>query len=463
MGAVYEVVDTKTDSRRALKVMLPSIIEDRDLRSRFEREARVTGGIESDHIVRVSDAGIDESTSTPFLIMDLLRGEELAGMVRRRGALPPEEVVTYISQVAIALDKTHAAGIVHRDLKPENLFVTYRDDGSPCVKILDFGIAKIKAGGVKANSTLVLGTPLYMSPEQFQGEAELDGRTDIFALGHVAYALLSGEAYWNEDAAAFETIFQLIARLAAGVQEPPSARAARRRGVDLPPPFDAWFAIATAAQREGRFERATAAAAALGNALGGAAHRSSLTTYSGLPSEAHERAARDSRELATPPRPQDVSARTGSPPPDARLDLTGTTGSAVISSKIRGAPSLMGLAWLLGGGLVAGGLVTAVLLTDSTTSANQTPTSAPAPQPSFEGQPIPAPTLDVTPIIALSSQLDAVADAPAAPTSSLGPSASPQAPTTAARKPTQPVPRSSAGAVRSPPTPTGKRKHHGIY
>ncbi len=142
MGAVYEVIDEATNSRRALKVMLPGSIEKPELRARFALEARVTGDVESDHIVRISDAGIDQATGMPFLVMELLRGEELGAIVKKRGPLPPVEVVTYLYQAALALDKAHAASIVHRDIKPANLFLVHRDDGSPCVKILDFGIAR---------------------------------------------------------------------------------------------------------------------------------------------------------------------------------------------------------------------------------------------------------------------------------------------------------------------------------
>src|SRR5262249_23049706 len=153
------------------------------------QEATITGEIESDHIVRVSDAGIEPESSMPFLVMDLLSGEELGSMVSRRGALPPAEVVLYLSQVALALDKTHAAAIVHRDLKPENLFVTTRDDGTPCVKILDFGVAKVAVASSLAKQTAVVGTPLYMAPEQIRGSRAVGPKADLYALGHVAYTL----------------------------------------------------------------------------------------------------------------------------------------------------------------------------------------------------------------------------------------------------------------------------------
>ncbi|MGK3965083.1 protein kinase [Sorangium sp. So ce118] len=268
MGAIYEVADDKTRSRRALKVMLPDLVEHPDLRSRFELEAQVTGDIESDHLVRVSDAGIDDATGTPFLVMDLLRGEELGSLLRKQKALPPGEVVLYLRQAARALDKTHAAGIVHRDLKPENMFVTRRDDDSPCVKILDFGIAKVVEQSQKARTTQALGTPLYMSPEQIRGDREIGPRADIYALGHVAYALLVGEPYWAEEASLHEAIFPFLSTVLGGVVESPRDRAQRRRGVSMSTAFDAWFRKATAPRPEDRFDRATTAVAALADVLG---------------------------------------------------------------------------------------------------------------------------------------------------------------------------------------------------
>ena len=277
MGAVYEVADETTNSRRALKVMLPGVVEDADLRARFALEAKITGAIESDHIVRVSDAGIDAPSGMPFLIMDLLRGEELGSLSKRRGPLPPGEVATYLFQVALALDRTHAAGIVHRDLKPDNLFVTTRDDGTPCVKILDFGIAKVVAQSTQARATRTMGTPLYMSPEQIRGEGDIGPRADLYALAHIAYALLVGEPYWAEEGRGFEAIFPLLAKVLAGPDEPPSARAARRRTVALSPSFDAWFSRAAAVRSEERFDRATVAVAALSESLGLPAPRASLS------------------------------------------------------------------------------------------------------------------------------------------------------------------------------------------
>jgi serine/threonine-protein kinase len=145
MGAVYEVTHIETDRRRALKVMHPHFLQSEELRDRFRQEARVAAHVESEFIVDVFDAGVDAATQMPFLVMELLRGEEIGKLLQRNGRFSPIEVVTYLHQAALALDKTHRAMIVHRDLKPENLFLTYREDGAPRVKVLDFGIAKVVA------------------------------------------------------------------------------------------------------------------------------------------------------------------------------------------------------------------------------------------------------------------------------------------------------------------------------
>jgi serine/threonine-protein kinase len=213
----------------------------------------------------------------PFLVMDLLKGEELGSLLARRKTLPSGEVVLYLFEAALALDKTHAAGIVHRDLKPENLFVTRRDDGSPCIKVFDFGIAKIVDRGSK-RPTRAMGTPLYMAPEQIRGDGSLGPPVDLYAIGHIAYTLLVGEAYWHEEIEAGHTLFATLSTILLGVKEPPRARARRRRGVELPPAFDAWFLKATALLPEDRFQLATDTVAALAVALGVSLPRVGLAT-----------------------------------------------------------------------------------------------------------------------------------------------------------------------------------------
>lgn len=267
MGAVYEVIHLETARRRALKVMLTHLVEDEELRERFKLEARAAARIESDFIVDVFDAGVDEATGIPFLVMELLRGEELGERLKRLGRFQPNEALTYLHQTALALDKTHRASIIHRDLKPGNLFLTEQDDGTSRVKVLDFGIAKLIAEGTatNANATASIGTPLYMAPEQFRN-GKLGPATDIYALGMIAYTFLVGESYWAPEMRENNPIaFMMIA--SSCPQQPASGRAAQK-GIALPPGFDAWFAQMTALAPEARFPTVISAVSAFAEMLG---------------------------------------------------------------------------------------------------------------------------------------------------------------------------------------------------
>jgi eukaryotic-like serine/threonine-protein kinase len=267
MGVVFEAVHLETDRRWALKVMLAHIIERPELRERFRLEARVTAHIASEHIVRVFDAGVDDATGLPFLVMELLHGEELGRCLRRVGRFSPAEALACLHQTALALDRTHAASIVHRDLKPGNLFLDVGADGEPRLKVLDFGVAKIVAESTtSAGATMTVGTPLYMAPEQFRG-LRVSAATDIYALGMMAYTFLVGEAYWADEKREDDNLVAFALNAVYGPQEKASERATRR-GVALAEGFDAWFARATAVEPVERFATATAAVRALGDVLG---------------------------------------------------------------------------------------------------------------------------------------------------------------------------------------------------
>ncbi len=269
MGAVYEVVHTKTNKHRALKVMHSNIMEDEGMEARFEQEARVTSGIESEFIVEVLDAGVDGPTRMPYLVMELLRGEDLNRKLKRVKRFEPQDVLVLLKQVATALDKTHKASIVHRDLKPENLFLTERDDGSPRIKILDFGVAKlISESATGQAATQSLGTPLFMAPEQFTLGSPISPATDIYALGFIAYQLLVGTHYWQDEVKAGANIYAFVGVALQGIKEAPSARAARR-GVMLPSGFDAWLGKAAALNPKDRFSSASAAIRELVEVFGG--------------------------------------------------------------------------------------------------------------------------------------------------------------------------------------------------
>jgi serine/threonine-protein kinase len=265
MGAVYEVIHLETERRRALKVMHAHFADSPDFRERFKREARVAAQIDSDYIVDVFDAGVDEATKMPFLAMELLRGEELARTLKRVGRLAAADVVSCLLQTSLALDRTHKASIVHRDLKPENIFLCERDDGPPQIKVLDFGIAKFAKGSGQATNSV--GTPLYMAPEQYLPGAEVTPAADIYALGLLAYTLLVGTDYWHEELNRDENVFVFALIAMKGAIEAPSARALRAAGMPLAPGFDAWFAKATALSPAARFATASEAVRELAIAL----------------------------------------------------------------------------------------------------------------------------------------------------------------------------------------------------
>ncbi|KYF69574.1 protein kinase, partial [Sorangium cellulosum] len=363
MGAVHEVVHLETERRRALKVMHAHLFQSEEMRERFKREARIAAHIESEHIVDVFDAGVDEATGMPFLVMELLRGEELGHRLQRVGRLPPDEAVTYLHQAALALDRTHAANIVHRDLKPANLFLSQREDGSFLVKILDFGVAKLVAeGATAAGATRSLGTPLYMAPEQFQISRKLTGAADIHALGMMAFTLLVGLPYWEPEANEAGDVIAFAMLAIRGPQEPPVQRA-RAMGVALPPGFDAWFARATAVDPAARFRRATEAVQALGEVFGIPVGGRRATFASSPSSPGARQSAPSHPDL--PPHLQRTESALGMTPspehspgsPALRLAAT-STGAAMgsLPPRPRRAPLIAGMAALGLGALVAAGI-----------------------------------------------------------------------------------------------------------
>jgi serine/threonine-protein kinase len=258
MGIVYEVEHVHTGHRLALKVLASPLGTSPQFIQRFQREARASAQIKSEHVVTVTDADVaQELGDAPYVVMELLAGADLE---QRAGSAKetPERVVDWFRQIARALDKAHRLGIVHRDLKPANLFLTSRADGSELVKILDFGIAKMVDGIVATTTGELIGTPAYMSPEQARGDVEITGAADRFALGLIAYRLLCGALYWRTT-----TIAQLVNEILYAPLAPPSAREST-----LGPGFDEWFARATARDPRARFETVAEQVEALAGALG---------------------------------------------------------------------------------------------------------------------------------------------------------------------------------------------------
>src|SRR5215471_10970483 len=167
MGLVVAATHLALGQVVALKFMLPQIVGSGEAMERFLREARAASRLRGEHIAAVKDLGTLEN-GAPFIVMEYLEGMDLAHLLRARGPLPPPEAVDYVLQACEALAEAHAQGIVHRDLKPANFFLTRRPNGTPLIKILDFGISKIAVAGEKSvtRTAAVLGSPQYMSPEQ---------------------------------------------------------------------------------------------------------------------------------------------------------------------------------------------------------------------------------------------------------------------------------------------------------
>ena len=218
MGIVVAAEHLQLGQRVAVKFLLPEACEDPVTLGRFLREARAAASIRSEHVARVIDVGT-LPTGEPYLVMEYLAGSDLSDELSKQGPLPIAAAVDYVLQACEALAEAHALGIVHRDLKPANLFLTKRADGSPVVKVLDFGISKSQspAGEAKqaamTSTRAVMGSPLYMSPEQLKSTRDVDARTDIWSLGVILHELIGGKPPFHA-----ETLSGLVIQIA---NEPP--------------------------------------------------------------------------------------------------------------------------------------------------------------------------------------------------------------------------------------------------
>jgi serine/threonine-protein kinase len=190
MGAVVAAHHLKLDQTVAIKVLLPDVLEDEEVVSRFEREARASARIKSDHIARVNDVGTLDN-GTPYMVMEYLEGEDLDALLRQGKTFPIEQALDFLIQTCEVLSEAHALGIVHRDLKPANLFCVERPGRRRSVKVLDFGISKVMTEELTTVRGF-LGSPAYMSPEQIREANSVDARADLWAAGVVLFELLTG-------------------------------------------------------------------------------------------------------------------------------------------------------------------------------------------------------------------------------------------------------------------------------
>jgi serine/threonine-protein kinase len=224
MGAVHEATHLGTGRRVAVKTLRGGALFDDAALARFQREARAVGAIATKHIVDVLDSGFDEEAGRHYMVMELLAGEDLAHLGARLGALPVDLSVRIAAQACAGLVKAHEAGVVHRDVKPANVFLATGEGGEVVVKLLDFGIAKTSEALADTSAALthtgtMIGTPLYMSPEQAKGLRSIDHRTDVWSLGAVLFQMLTGRPPHHQVE---HTMGQLIVAIVTA--EPPSPR-----------------------------------------------------------------------------------------------------------------------------------------------------------------------------------------------------------------------------------------------
>jgi serine/threonine protein kinase len=229
MGAVFAARHELLHQRVAIKVLSSEVVADEQAVTRFLNEARAAARIVSEHVARVTDvATLDDGV--PYMILELLEGADLSQVLEKQGALPVTQAIDWVLEACAGVAKAHELGVVHRDLKPSNLFLAKREDGTSIVKVLDFGISKSTNPALVPSTTLtatgsMIGSPCYMAPEQVRNAKQVDGRTDIWAIGVILYELLTAQRPFGG-----ETLGALLVAIVE--QEPPPISATRR---DVPP------------------------------------------------------------------------------------------------------------------------------------------------------------------------------------------------------------------------------------
>jgi serine/threonine-protein kinase len=449
MGWVVVATHLQLEQRVALKFMhAEQAIEHPDSVGRFLREARAAARIQSDHVARVSDFGTLENGS-PYLVMEYLEGHDLEAELRSR-PLPLHVAIDYAMQACEGLAEAHAAGIVHRDLKPGNLFLARRSDGSLRVKLLDFGISKlapIPGGSEEAAMTstqALMGSPLYMSPEQLRSSKNVDRRADIWSLGIIIFEMLAGQAPFDG-----ETLPEVCARIMA---EPPAGL--RELRPELPAALESVLMRCLEKDPQKRFQDVAALAQALAP-FGRPEARTAAERIARLV-RGREGSQSDARVEPVESSAGALSARRPEPEaPSAAIAVSGIAQTnASFTSGDGGIPRRSSLPrWIVGGGLVA--LVAAVVIGLVSTRGRRlespiapvSPASAPTGV-AVATTPAPATPPAATTATAPAASAPATAGAPEA-------SAQPLAPTQVApRSPAQPATTTAPARPQPRPKPT---------
>jgi eukaryotic-like serine/threonine-protein kinase len=272
MGAIWRAEHLALGSPVAVKLIDPEIARDESMLVRFLREAKAAASLRSPHVVTILDYGVDEGR--PFIVMELLEGENLRHRLKRVGRLDPSVIARVITHVARAVGRAHEAGIIHRDLKPENVFLV-RNEDDELAKVLDFGVAKLDScapGETHTRTGTLLGTPHYMSPEQVQGNQVVDHRSDLWSMGVIAFECVTGKRPFDSPG-----LGDLVLRICTHPIPVPSSLA------PVPAEFDRWLLKALARDPNERFPSARELAESLRDALGAGRP----TTYPDEPGTLH--------------------------------------------------------------------------------------------------------------------------------------------------------------------------------
>ncbi len=291
MGRVYEGRHAQTKQRVAIKVLHPDVAKDKVAVERFKREFETAQGIDSPYVVRMIDFG-ETPDGSYFLTMEYLSGLELGALLRRDTSVPKARALRILAQIALGLEDAHSFGVIHRDLKPDNIFLVESPEGDQ-IRILDFGSVKLQmeTGPKLTAFGTTLGSPYYMSPEQAMGKADVDNRTDGFALAAIFYEMLSGKIAFDG-----KQVAEILMKIVNSMPEPLS-----RVAPGMPPGLDDLIEKGVAKDKKKRFGSTTELAAAAFQAFGlqATADRASIEAWGKKPVAEIEAAL----AAATPPAP----------------------------------------------------------------------------------------------------------------------------------------------------------------
>jgi serine/threonine-protein kinase len=354
MGTVYLGQHQLLGRKAAVKVLLPQLSQRADIVTRFFNEARAATSIQDPGIVQIFDFGFHTDQSA-YIVMEFLEGEPLDARLHKLGRLPVADALRITRQCASSLAAAHAMHIIHRDLKPENIFLVRDPEVATGerAKILDFGIAKLvddEPGKIKTSVGALMGTPVYMSPEQCRGAGEVDHRSDIYALGCVLFHLLVGKPPFEGDGMGEIIAMQL--------REPPPLPSSRAPGI--PPEVDALVLRALAKPVDERYQSMTEFALAIGQ----------LLPYLTAPGAAPSQPPPYTPGYTPVPPVSAPSVRPGTPPPTTPTTLGSSSGQVHDRPRSRAG-------WIIAAALVAGGGGAAIAIAMSGTKAAPTAPAAP--------------------------------------------------------------------------------------